>query len=545
MTEPFYAPRFDIRISGLTMAADITDQVLSLTVETDLDLAGSFSITLRNPDNKLLDSALFDLGKTVEIHLGYGNQLQPAFLGEIAGIAPSFPENSAPVVKVTGYDKSYKMRRSQPAPTDYKFMNDSIIAARIAVENGLIPLVDPTPGFHELITQVESDMAFLKARAQQYFFDVYVEWDRLHFQFPRPQLAAYVLEWGGNLSSFSPRISSAGLAGLQIIRGYNQELALTIFGMALAMDFDLDNILERLGSSALDLLASLARKGIRKQTVENPLDAMVLAKSLLQDLLEGMYEANGSCVGLPDLRAGQYISIRGVGKRFSGTYRLRKVTHTIDDRGFRTEFEITQRSHSSLMGLLRKQMLEEPSPNQAERFYGVVVAEVTDNKELMAVPPKVPIGRVRVSFPGLSENFTSGWAPCAMPMTGSDMGFYALPERGDQVLVAFEHGDLSKPYVIGSLWSAQKMPPATNLDGTNSKRVLKSRAGHTITFDDTLDVGKLVIEDKMGSSITLNAMDGSITISAMGDLTIKANTRISLEVGATMLQVSPTDVNVI
>jgi len=546
VTEPFYAPRFDVRISGLTVAADVTNQALSLVVETDLDLAGSFSITLRNPDNTLLDSALFDLGKTVEIHLGYGNDLKPAFLGEIAAIEPSFPQDGSPVVRVVGYDKSYRMRRAQPEPTEYKFVNDSIVAARIAVENGLIPIVDPTPGFHKKITQVESDMAFLKARAQQYFFDVYVEWDRMHFQFPRPQTAAHVLDWGKNLSSFSPRISSAGLAGLQIIRGYNQELAQTIFGIALAVDFDLDNIVERLGSSAVDLLASLARKGIRKKTVENPLDAFVLAKSLLANLLEGMYEGTGSCIGIPDLVAGNYIAIRGVGKRFSGTYRLRKVTHTIDDSGFRTEFAITQRSHSSLMGMLRKQMFEEPSPNQAERFYGVVVAEVQDNRELMDVPPEIPIGRVRVSFPGLSENFTSGWAPCAQPMAGKDMGFYVLPEPGDQVLVAFDSGDLAKPYVIGSLWNAKKPPPVTDLDGTNSKRVIKSRAGHTITFDDTLEVGKLVIEDKLGSSITLNAQDSSITISAQGNLTIKARGIISLEAaaGATKIVMDATQVNV-
>lgn len=546
MMEPFYAPRFDILISGLTMAADVANQVLSLKVETDLDLAGSFGIVVRNPDNMLLDSALFDLGKTVEIHLGYGNDLQPAFLGEITSIEPSFPQDGPPVVHVAGYDKSYKMRRAQPEPTEYKFMNDSIIAARIAVENGLIPIVDPTPGLIEKITQVESDMAFLKARARRYFFDVYVEWDRLHFQFPRPQTAAYVLEWGHNLSSFSPRISSAGLAGLQIIRGYNQELAQTIFGIALAADLNLANLEERLGSSAIDLLTSLARRGIRKNTVENPLDAIVLAKSLLQDILEGMYEGTGTCVGIPDLRAGSFVAIQGVGKRFSGTYRVRKVTHTIDDSGFRTEFEITQRSHSSLLGMLRKQMLEEPSPNEAERFYGVVVGEVLDNKEIMDVPPKVPFGRVKVSFPGLSENFSSGWAPCATPMAGKNMGFYALPEPGDQVLVAFEHGELSKPYVIGSIWNARQGPPATNVDGQNSQRVIKSRAGHTITFDDTLNVGKLIIEDKLGSSITLNATDGSITISAKGNLTIQANGTISLEAvkGATKITMDATQVNV-
>jgi phage protein D/phage baseplate assembly protein gpV len=538
VTESTFAPSFEVRLSGVTLAADLSDQILSLVVETDLDLAGSFGIVLRNAGNALLDSALLDLGKTVEIHLGYGNHLRPAILGEIAAIEPSFPQDGPPTIRVSGYDKSYKMRRAQPEPTEYVRMNDSAIAARIAVENGLIPVVDPTPSLPEKVTQVESDMAFLKSRAQRYFFDVYVEWDRLHFQFPRPQTAAHVLEWGKNLSSFTPRISSAGLAGLQVIRGYNQELAQAIYAAALAADLDLDNLVERLGGSAVELLQTLARKGIRKHTIDNPLDAAVLARSLLEDLLEGLYEGSGSCIGIPDLVAGNYVAIEGVGRRFGGTYRVRKVTHRIDGSGFSTDFSITQRSHSSLMGLLRKQMIEEPSPNQPERFYGVVVAEVQDNNELEDVPPKVPIGRVKVSFPGLSDTFTSGWAPCATPMAGTDMGFYALPERGEQVLVAFEHGDLSKPYVLGSLWTAKQSPPASNTDGTNSKRVIKSRAGHAVTFDDTLDIGELVIQDKAGSSITLNARDGSITISAKGNLTLEAAG------GATKISMTATQVDV-
>lgn len=546
VAEPFFAPRFEVRISGVTLAAGLADQVLSLVVETDLDIAGSFTLVLRNADNALLDSALIDLGKTVEIHLGYGTDLQPAFLGEIAAVEPSFPADGPPTVRVSGYDKSYRMRRTQPEPTEYRFLNDSLIAARIAVENGLIPVVDPTPGLPETITQVESDMAFLKSRAERYFFDVYVDWDRLHFQFPRPQLAAHVLEWGRNLSSFRPRISAAGLAGLQVVRGYNQELAQSITVAALAADFDLDDLVERLGSAALQLLASLVRKGIRTGSVDNPLQAAVLARALLADLLEGMYEGDGSCIGLPDLRAGRYIEIRGVGTRFGGTFRLRKVTHRIDGNGFTTEFAITQRSHSSLLGLLRKKVVEEPSPNRAEPFYGVVVAEVQDNRELLSVPPAVPLGRVKVSYPGLSPGFTSGWAPCARPMGGKGMGFYAVPEKGEQVLVAFERGDLSRPYVLGSLWSAKQPPPVTDPTGTNATRVIRSRAGHTITFDDTADLGKLVIEDKAGSAITLDASTGAVRIEAQGNLTISARGTITLEAagGARKITMTPVAVDV-
>ncbi|MEU3491059.1 phage baseplate assembly protein V [Streptomyces massasporeus] len=547
MSTSTYAPRFDIRVAGLTMAAELAAHAVSLTVETSLDLAGTFSFVLRNPDNRLLDSALLDPGKTVEIRLGYGNDLKPAFLGEIAAVEPSFPQSGAPTVQVSGYDKSYRMRHAEQEPTEYTFMNDSMVAAQIAVENGLIPVVDPTPGLKEKIIQVGGDMAFLKERAQRYHFDVYVEWDRLHFQFPRPQTAAHVLEWGRNLSSFSPRISAQGAAGLQAVRGYNQELAQTIHGLALAADLDPEQLTERLGSSAADLVLTLTRKGIRRHVLENPLDAKILAESLLTELLEGMYEGTGSCIGIPELTAGRFIEMRGVGKRFSGTYRLRKVTHRIDDGGYTTEFSISQRGHSSLLGLLRKQIVHQPPPDRVEPFYGVVLAVVEDNHEVMAVPPKVPIGRVKVSFPGLSDRFTSGWAPCARPMAGKDMGFYWLPEVGDQVLVAFEHGDLGKPYVIGGLWNADQPPPETNTDGANSTRVIKSRAGHTITFDDDKTGGELVIKDGgRGSMITLNATDGSLSISAAGDLTITAGGSITLTAagGATTVTVNETEVDI-
>src|SRR5262249_14418331 len=158
-------------------------------------------------------------------------------------------------------------------PTVYTYMNDSVIAAEIAALNGLIPVVDPVPGLAEKTVQVESDMAFLKARAERYFFDVYVDWDRLYFRFPRPEPAAYVVELGHNLIDFHPRISAAGLAGLQVIRGYNQELAQSIYSAALAADLNLDNLVERIGSSALDLISSLVRKGVTRQPVDNPLDA--------------------------------------------------------------------------------------------------------------------------------------------------------------------------------------------------------------------------------------------------------------------------------
>jgi uncharacterized protein involved in type VI secretion and phage assembly len=257
--------------------------------------------------------------------------------------------------------------------------------------------------------------------------------------------------------------------------------------------------------------------------VETPIDAALLARTILKELLEGLYEGSGSCLGLPALRAGSFVQIRGIGKRFSGTYRLRKVTHAIGANGYRTSFEVTQRSSSTILSAFRRYLDETPPPSAPRRFDGVMVATVTGASELRSVPPEVPLGRVKLKFPWLSDSSESAWARIATP----DGGMYFRPSEGEEVLVAFENGDLSKPVVLGTLWNVEHLPPEQNVDGTNRVRLIKSPSGHTIKFDDTPGLGTLVIEHNKGGSVTFGP-DGSVTISSPRNLTLQAAGSITL-----------------
>jgi len=510
-----YVPRFDVRISGLTLAADVSRQITSLTFESNLDLADMFTLVLRNDRNELTDSALFDLGKEVEIHLGYGDDLRPMMLGEITSVEPSFPQGGAPTITVTGYDKSYRLRHNEPPRTPFQYMNDSAIAALIAAEALLIPVVDPSPFFHEYIQQTGSDMAFLKERAKANFFEVYVEWDKLYFRLPRPQTQAVVLEWGKNLSSFSSRLASAGMAGIEVIRGYDERLATDIVAFATGFELNPQDLVERLGSNVLALLQSLGRRVVRDQNVESPVDAANLARALLQQILDGMYEGSGTCIGNPDLLKNRYVEMRGVGKRFGGPYRLKRVTHTIDDGGYQTHFEVTQSAGAGVLPLLRKAIDALPPPDRQQRYEGVVVARVTRNTD-----PEQR-GRVKVVFPWFGDDVESDWARCTAPMVGGGYGAQFLPDVGDEVLVSFQHGDFRKPVVVGGLWNGKNRLPAPNVDGLNNVRVLQTRSGHSITFDDTKTAERLVIHHKSGSEVTL-AANGTVAINAKGKVTIDA-----------------------
>jgi uncharacterized protein involved in type VI secretion and phage assembly len=180
----------------------------------------------------------------------------------------------------------------------------------------------------------------------------------------------------------------------------------------------------------------------------------------------------------------------------------------------------------------------------SEKTYGIVVGIVTNNQD----PDK--LGRVKVKFPWLSDDQESWWARIASPMAGAGRGAYFLPEVNDEVLVAFEHGDMRFPYVLGALWNGKDAPPTTNDDGQNNIREIKSRSGHIVRLDDTKGQEKIEIIDKTGSnSFTVSSSDNTITLTCNGrmklqavgidissqtDVNIEAQTTMAVKAGATM-----------
>jgi uncharacterized protein involved in type VI secretion and phage assembly len=174
---------------------------------------------------------------------------------------------------------------------------------------------------------------------------------------------------------------------------------------------------------------------------------------------------------------------------------------------------------------------------------GVAVAIVRQNKDDSG------LGRVKVSYPWHSQPTESHWARIATPMAGKSRGMYFLPEIEDEVLVAFERGDLRFPYIVGSLWNGVDKPPETNSDGKNDIRQIRTRKGHKVTFDDgrkglvriELNDGKKLqidddgirIEDTGGNRIVIDSKSGGISITAAAKLELKAP-QIAIEASTTL-----------
>lgn len=179
--------------------------------------------------------------------------------------------------------------------------------------------------------------------------------------------------------------------------------------------------------------------------------------------------------------------------------------------------------------------------SEVRRIAGVAAGIVTNNQDPDG------FGRIKIKYPWLSDDNETDWIRVATFMSGKEMGSFFLPDVGDEVLVAFEHGDINYPYVIGALWNGVKAPPETNSDGQNNIRKIKSRSGHEIIFnddntskqekieiqtnakhkivlDDTLGQEKIEIIDKTGNNrIIIDSVQNSINIESAMQLKIKAN----------------------
>jgi uncharacterized protein involved in type VI secretion and phage assembly len=194
--------------------------------------------------------------------------------------------------------------------------------------------------------------------------------------------------------------------------------------------------------------------------------------------------------------------------------------------------------------------LERAATGPGGLFYGVYPALVSD-----VVDPDNQ-GRVKVRLPWSPDPGSATyevWARLATMMGGNNRGTWFIPDRNDEVLVAFEGGNPRRPYVVGALWNGQDAPPE-RMDGSgnNYLKTILSRQGVRITLDDTDGAVKLRLETPGGQSIVLSDADtsieaqdsngNSIRMDAQG-VTITASAKVSIQASTVEIDAGMVTVN--
>lgn len=187
-----------------------------------------------------------------------------------------------------------------------------------------------------------------------------------------------------------------------------------------------------------------------------------------------------------------------------------------------------------------------PRDGEGPHWFGLYPAIVAD-----LVDPEAK-GRIKVKFPsfGAAGESVTAWATLLTPYADDDQGLQILPEVDSQVVVAFEAGDPSRPYILGACWNGRRALPEA-AQAPNNKRVWKTRAGSKLEFDDTqgaakvtvsMESGHKIVMDDAAQDVTIEHSNGcKININIAGQVTITANA--TFEVNASAVNIHAPTVN--
>jgi len=528
---------YKITIGGSPLDPTLSAHVMELRVETTTTLPDVCTITFAEADPnasgtlQVIDNPKFAIGAPLSVKLSsaVGGSLKEVFDGEITTIEAELGSrhNGDPVLQliVTGHDRSHRMHRLTTTRT-FRQVTVTDVAKKLAGEHGLkVGKIAPIGGEPaEVLHQVgETDWAFATRLVSGHGGELDVTAGKLNIVDPTKTAAPVAeLMWGVNLERYRPRISTVGQVDKVEVRGWDPLAKKEITSTAPA------KASTAIAQSSLNGAVSGTTVQVATAPISTTGDAAKRAGAIATRLGHERVQAEATTTGDPLLVAGNYVDVKGVGKRFGGTHRIVSAVHVHGSRGYQCKLTL------GAGGRPLAEALGGGSHKQAHAFADhLAIAVVT------AINDPDKLGRVKVSYPTLGGDVESGWARVVRETSGKERGVVALPHVNDEVVVGFQHGDVRRPFVLGVLFNGKDTPGADLLKTTSSLAArfprdldVATKEKVLLAADKGITVGSSAgpLEVSAGKEIKLTAKSG-VTIEATGQM--KMDSKAGVEVSAT------------
>lgn len=411
-------------------------------------------------------------------------------------------------IKVTGYSSTFLLESDH---TCASWCNKSLsdIVKELTDKAGVQALVNP-----EMKSKLEyecqyeeTNFRFIQRLARQY--QEWLYYDGQNLVFGKPQAGSTTkLTYGEELSVLD--VCSQALA--RPIKGssYHSVNDQTYNGQSPDTAAGQNTLGQAAFDSSLALFTAPAvQRAEPRITNKGELDAYFQRRQQSDSAASSFITGESDC---RILTVGSIIDVHtaihtGIGihvKNSIGTYIITEITHVAGMGD----------SYQNYFTALPSSIPTLPCPDVPLPVAHTQQAVVVSNED----PKK--LGRVQVKMNWQTGPMQTSWIRVLTPDAGTsdkvptNRGFVFIPEKGDQVMVAFRYDDPNRPFVLGSLFHGKS---GTGGGSSNKTKSLTTRSGCTITLDD--EKGSVTIADPTGSTIILNG-DNTITIDAKDKITI-------------------------
>lgn len=521
---------FSIKVAGNPIPDEYG--VYSLMVEKKVNRIAMARIVILDGEAntgkfKASSSPTFVPGANITIEAGYDTKNKLIFKGIITMQSLRIDDQIGSALEIECRDTAIKMTVGRKCLTFSQRKDSDIISSIIGTYSGLEASISAT--------------ATVWPEQVQYFV---TDWD---FILARAEVNGLIVTTiNGKVSVVKPDADTDPVLSVGYGNGlyeFRADLnAITQLGRVKASTWDYKNQALSSGQASNDNsgpgnISSKTLSGViglseyQLQTTA-PLENSDLTNWAAAQLMKSEYskiqgEAKFEGTNIPE--PGNYITINGIGDRFSGDHLISGVTHTISDGNWFTNVDI---GLSPLWFIEEPDILAPPASGLLPGARGLLngtVKKIFDDPDMQY--------RILVDVPMFDQNGEGIWARLSNFYSTSGAGAFFLPEVGDEVVLGFLNEDPRYPVILGSMYSSSKIKPYQDLD-PNEKNQLKaivSKSGICIEFDDVDKIltistpakNTIVFNDK-DKQISVNDQNGNSLVMSQNGIDIKSPKNINI-----------------
>lgn len=487
-------------------------------------------------DFEVSNRDILEPGKNIEIEFGYRSENISLFKGIITNHRNSIlPKKSE--LQIECRDKAFLMTLDRKFK-HYNDLSDSEIAEEILNHYGLETEVESTRVTHKNLVQYDtSDWDFIISRMDVNGQICIIDGGVVTFK--KPDLSgdsALDVLFGATIVEYQAEIDAR--IQLQKLKSVSWDYSNQEVKEVEASEPSFGQSAGSLSTSQLADISGSEYKLIHSgKLTEEELQAW--ADSKLQKHRLAKIRGKVKFEGYPEILPGQYISLNGVGEKFTGPVFVNSVKQEYEDGQWFTEvgFGLNPEWFAETINPYHPSAAKGLLPS----VQGLLTGKVTDLED--------PEGenRIRVCVPVIDENATGIWARVVSLDAGEERGMFFRPEIGDEVLVGFIQNDPTQVVVLGMLNSSAK-PAPFEASNDNHEKGYVTREDMKLVFND--DEKSIKIETPAGKKVIINEKDNLISLEdengnkilmessgikmeASGSIEIKAGSEVKIE-GATV-----------
>ena len=277
---------------------------------------------------------VFSEGSEVSVHLGYKDDVEEVFSGEVTGFAPRFGEYGAPQMEVQIETKLHRLDKGIRAKA-FESKTTAQIIKEIITNHNLKAEVEEFGPKHNYTEQRNiTDYDYITQLACKYGKAVWCQGSTVYVKTEiTPSDDDVILEWGKSIisarakTSMTKQLSAATCTGWSIMdcRGFAATATMKDIPLKIGGEYSWED-----NSKGYD------PKKIEQITTEEIIDeedAAAVAKAYIQNRSFKFQSCDIKTQGNYRIKPGNRLTVKYIAKQSDGEYLIESVEHTLDMQG--------------------------------------------------------------------------------------------------------------------------------------------------------------------------------------------------------------------